>query len=112
MRYEKIIEYANSKSLVVSEAPNNGLKMNYEVGDVHINLFIQPKNSEETWFAGYIHYAKYDKGKKYEFEIPKSVRTEEEIIKAIEVTTTIANKLNVVNEQLASIKLLSKELIN
>lgn len=68
MRYEKIIEYAKSKSLVVSEAPNNGLKMNYEVGDVHINLFIQPKNSEETWFAGYIHYAKYDKGKKYEFE--------------------------------------------
>ena len=71
MRYDKIIEYANSKSLVVSEAPNSGLKMNYEVGDVHINLFIQPKNSEETWFAGYIHYAKYDKGKKYEFEIPK-----------------------------------------
>lgn len=45
MKYEKIIEYANSKSMVVSEAPNNGLKMNYEVGDVHINLFIQPKNS-------------------------------------------------------------------
>jgi hypothetical protein len=112
MKYEKIIEYANSKSMVVSEAPNDGLKMNYEIGDVHINLFVQPKNSTETWFAGYIHYAKYDKGKKYEFEIPKSVRTEEEIIKAIEVTTTIANKLNVVNEQLASIKLLSKELTN
>lgn len=112
MKYEKIIEYANSKSMVVSEAPSNGLKMNYEIGDVHINLFIQPKNSEETWFAGYIHYAKYDKGKKYEFEIPKSVRTEEEIIKAIEVTTTIANKLNVVNEQLASIKQLTKELTN
>lgn len=43
MRYDKIIEYANSKSLVVSEAPNSGLKMNYEVGDVHINLFVQPK---------------------------------------------------------------------
>ena len=112
MRYEKIIEYANGKSLVVSEAPNGGFKMNYEVGDVHINLFIQPKNSEETWFAGYIHYAKYDKGKKYEFEIPKAIRTEEEIIKLIEVSTTVANKLNVVNEQLASIKQLTKELIN
>lgn len=86
--------------------------MNYEVGDVHINLFIQPKNSEETWFAGYIHYAKYDKGKKYEFEIPKMLRTEEEIIKLIGVSTTMANKLNVVNEQLASIKQLSKELTN
>lgn len=92
MRYEKIIEYANSKSMIVSEAPNNGLKMNYEVGDVHINLFVQPKNSTETWFAGYIHYAKYDKGKKYEFEIPKSVRTEEEIIKAIEESIATANK--------------------
>lgn len=47
MRYEKIIEYAKSKSLVVSEAPNNGLKMNYEVGDVYINLFIQPKDSTD-----------------------------------------------------------------
>lgn len=112
MRYDKIIEYANDKSLVVSEAPNGGFKMNYEVGDVHINLFIQPKNSEETWFAGYIHYAKYDKGKKYEFEIPKAIRTEEEIIKLIEVSTTVANKLNVVNEQLTSIKQLSKELTN
>lgn len=112
MRYEKIIEYVNSKSLVVSEAPNNGLKMNYEVGDVHINLFVQPKNSTETWFAGYIHYAKYDKGKKYEFEIPKALRTEDEIIKLIEVSTTVANKLNVVNEQLASIKQLTKELTN
>lgn len=112
MRYDKIIEYANGKSLVVSEAPNGGFKMNYEVGDVHINLFIQPKNSEETWFAGYIHYAKYDKGKKYEFEIPKAIRTEEEIIKLIEVSTTIADKLNVVNEQLASIKRLTKELTN
>lgn len=112
MKYEKIIEYANSKSMVVSEAPNNGLKMNYEVGDVHINLFVQPKNSTETWFAGYIHYAKYDKGKKYEFEIPKALRTEEEIIKLIEVSTTIADKLNVVNEQLASIKQLSRELTN
>lgn len=112
MKYEKIIEYANSKSMVVSEAPNNGLKMNYEVGDVHINLFVQPKNSKETYFAGYIHYAKYDKGKKYEFEIPKSVRTEEEIIKLIGVATTIADKLNIVNEQLASIKQLSKELTN
>lgn len=93
MRYEKIIEYAKSKSLVVSEAPNNGLKMNYEVGDVHINLFIQPKNSEETWFAGYIHYAKYDKGKKYEFEIPKSVRTEEEVINLIDKSISISNKL-------------------
>lgn len=112
MKYEKIIEYANSKSLVVSETPSNGLKMNYEVGDVHINLFIQPKNSTETWFAGHIHYAKYDKGKKYEFEIPKAVRTEEEIIKSIEVVTTIAGKLNIVNEQLASIKQLTKELTN
>lgn len=112
MKYEKIIEYANSKSMVVSEAPNGGLKMNYEIGDVHINLFVQPKNSEETWFAGYIHYAKYDKGKKYEFEIPKALRTEEEIIKLIEVSTTVANKLNVVNEQLASIKQLTKELTN
>lgn len=112
MRYEKIIEYAKNKSMIVSEAPNSGLKMNYEVGDVHINLFVQPKNSTETWFAGYIHYAKYDKGKKYEFEIPKALRTEEEIIKLIGVSTTIANKLNVVNEQLASIKLLSKELTN
>lgn len=112
MRYDKIIEYANSKSLVVLEAPNSGLKMNYEVGDVHINLFVQPKNSTETWFAGYIHYAKYDKGKKYEFEIPKAIRTEEEIIKLIEVSTTVANKLNVVNEQLASIKQLTKELTN
>ena len=112
MRYDKIIEYANGKSLVVSEAPNGGFKMNYEVGDVHINLFVQPKNSEETWFAGYIHYAKYDKGKKYEFEIPKAIRTEEEIIKLIEVSTTMANKLNVVNEQLASIKQLTKELTN
>lgn len=112
MRYEKIIEYANSKAMVVSEAPSNGLKMNYEVGDVYINLFIQPKNSEEMWFAGYIHYAKYDKGKKYEFEIPKAIRTEEEIIKLIEVSTTVANKLNVVNEQLASIKQLTKELTN
>jgi hypothetical protein len=112
MRYDKIIEYANSKSLVVSESPNSGLKMNYEVGDVHINLFVQPKNSTETWFAGYIHYAKYDKGKKYEFEIPKAIRTEEEIIKLIEVSTTVANKLNVVNEQLASIKQLTKELTN
>ena len=112
MRYDKIIEYANSKSLVVSEVPNSGLKMNYEVGDVHINLFVQPKNSTETWFAGYIHYAKYDKGKKYEFEIPKAIRTEEEIIKLIEVSTTVANKLNVVNEQLASIKQLTKELTN
>ena len=112
MRYDKIIEYANGKSLVVSEAPNYGLKMNYEVGDVHINLFIQPKNSDETWFAGYIHYAKSDKGKKYEFEIPKAIRTEEEIIKLIEVSTTVANKLNVVNEQLASIKQLTKELTN
>lgn len=112
MRYNKIIEYANGKSLVVSEAPNSGLKMNYEVGDVHINLFVQPKNSTETWFAGYIHYAKYDKGKKYEFEIPKAIRTEEEIIKLIEVSTTVANKLNVVNEQLASIKQLTKELTN
>ena len=34
----------------------------------------------------------------------------EEIIKLIEVSTTVANKLNVVNEQLASIKQLSKEL--
>ena len=112
MKYEKIIEYAKSKSLAILEAPNDGLKMNYEIGDVHINLFIQPKNSEETWFAGYIHYAKYDKGKKYEFEIPKSLRTEEEIIKLIEVSTTIADKLNVVNEQLASIKQLTKELTN
>lgn len=32
MRYEKIIEYANSKSMIVSETPNNGLKMNYEIG--------------------------------------------------------------------------------
>lgn len=112
MRYDKIIEYANSKSLVVSEAPNSGLKMNYEVGDVHINLFVQPKNSTETWFAGYIHYAKYDKGKKYEFEIPKALRTDEEIIKLIEIAATIADKLNVVNEQLASIKQLTKELTN
>lgn len=112
MKYEEIIEYANSKSMVVSEAPNNGLKMNYEVGDVHINLFVQPKNSKETYFAGYIHYAKYDKGKKYEFEIPKALRTEEEIIKLIGVATTIADKLNIVNEQLASIKQLSKELTN
>lgn len=52
MRYEKITEYAKSKSMIVSEAPSDGLKMNYEVGDVHINLFIQPKNSTETWFAG------------------------------------------------------------
>ena len=86
--------------------------MNYEVGDGHINLFIQPKNSEETWFAGYIHYAKYDKGKKYEFEIPKALRTDDEIIKSIEIVTTIADKLNIVNEQLASIKQLSKELTN
>lgn len=112
MRYDKIIEYANSKSLVVSEVPNSGLKMNYEVGDVHINLFVQPKNSTETWFAGYIHYAKYDKGKKYEFEIPKALRTDEEIIKLIEIAATIADKLNVVNEQLASIKQLTKELTN
>ena len=112
MRYEKIVEYARSKSLVVSEAPSNGLKMSYEVGDVHINLFTQPKNSTETWFAGYIHYAKYDKGKKYEFEIPKALRTDEEIIKLIEIAATIADKLNVVNEQLASIKQLSKELTN
>lgn len=112
MKYEKIIEYANSKSMVVSEAPNNGLKMNYGVGDVHINLFVQPKNSKETYFAGYIHYAKYDKGKKYEFEIPKALRTEDEIIKLIEVATTIADRLNIVNEQLASIKQLSKELTN
>ena len=86
--------------------------MNYEGGDAQINLFIQPKNSTETWFAGYIHYAKYDKGKKYEFEIPKSLRTEEEIIKSIEVSTTIADKLNIVNERLASIKQLTKELTN
>ena len=33
MRYEKIIEYAKNKSLVVSEAPNDGLKMNYEIGE-------------------------------------------------------------------------------
>ena len=112
MRYEKIVEYAKSKSLVFSEAPSNGLKMNYEIGDVHINLFIQPKNSTETWFAGYIHYAKYDKGKKYEFEIPKALRTDEEIIKLIEIAATIADKLNVVNEQLASIKQLTKELTN
>lgn len=112
MKYEKIIEYANSKSLAILEAPNDGLKMNYEIGDVHINLFVQPKNSTETWFAGYIHYAKYDKGKKYEFEIPKALRTEDEIIKLIEVATTIADRLNIVNEQLASIKQLSKELTN
>ena len=112
MRYEKIVEYARSKSLVVSEAPSNGLKMSYEVGDVHINLFTQPKNSTETWFAGHIHYAKYDKGKKYEFEIPKALRTDEEIIKLIEIAATIADKLNVVNEQLASIKQLTKELTN
>lgn len=112
MRYEKIVEYAKNKSLVVSEALSNGLKMNYEVGDVHINLFIQPKNSEETWFAGYIHYAKYDKGKKYEFEIPKALRTDDEIIKLIGVSTTIADKLNIVNEQLTSIKQLTKELTN
>lgn len=93
MRYEKIIEYANNKSLVVSEAPNNGLKINYEVGDVHINLFVQPKNSTETWFAGYIHYAKYDKGKKYEFEIPKALRTEEEIIKLIDTCIHSAARL-------------------
>lgn len=92
MRYDKIIEYANSKSLVVSEAPNSGLKMNDEVGDVHINLFVQPKNSTETWFAGYIHYAKYDKGKKYEFEIPKSLRTEKELIELIEESIATANK--------------------
>lgn len=112
MKYEKIIEYANSKSLAILETPNDGLKMNYEIGDVHINLFVQPKNSTETWFAGYIHYAKYDKGKKYEFEIPKALRTEDEIIKLIEVATTIADRLNIVNEQLASIKQLSKELTN
>lgn len=112
MKYEKIIEYANSKSLAILEAPNDGLKMNYEIGDVHINLFVQPKNSTETWFAGYIHYAKCDKGKKYEFEIPKALRTEDEIIKLIEVATTIADRLNIVNEQLASIKQLSKELTN
>lgn len=112
MKYEKIIEYANSKSLAILEAPNDGLKMNYEIGDVHINLFVQPKNSTETWFAGYIHYAKYDKGKKYEFEIPKALRTEDEIIKLIEVATTIADRLNIVNEQLVSIKQLSKELTN
>ena len=70
------------------------------------------KNSTETWFAGYIHYAKYDKGKKYEFEIPKALRTDEEIIKLIEIAATIADKLNVVNEQLASIKQLTKELTN
>lgn len=112
MKYEKIIEYANSKSMVVSEAPNNGLKMNYEVGDVHINLFIQPKNSGENWFAGIIHYVEYGKGKEYELEIPKALRTEDEIIKLIEVSTTVVNKLSIVNEQLASIKQLTKELTN
>lgn len=40
MRYEKIIEYANSKSLVVSEAPNSGLKMNYEVGGMYTLIYL------------------------------------------------------------------------
>ena len=94
----------------VSEMPGDGVKMSKEIGDTSVNIFVKTNGSGEYWFAGFISYIANRRYHREKVESSKVVKTEEEIIKLIEITLAIANKLNIISEHSLEVERLEKEL--
>ena len=112
MKYDKIAEYMNSISSSVSEMTGDGVKMSKEIGDTSVNIFVTTNHSGQYWFAGFISYTANEGYQREKIESSRIANTEEEIIKLIEITLSIATKLNSISEQYSEIKRLGKELTN
>lgn len=112
IKYGKIAEYMNSISSSVSEMPGDGVKMGKEIGDTSVNIFVTTSSSGQYWFAGFISYTANVGYQREKIETDRFVNTEEEVIKLIEITLSIATKLNIISEQSFEVQRLGKELAN
>ena len=112
IKYGKIAEYMNSISSSVSEMPGDGVKMGKEIGDTSVNIFVTTSSSGQYWFAGFISYTANGGYQREKIETDRFVNTEEEVIKLIEITLSIATKLNIISEQFFEVQRLGKELAN
>ena len=110
MKYNKIIDYMTGVSSSVSEMHGEGVKMSKEIGDTSVSIFVKTNSSGEYWFAGFISYIANRRYNREKIESSKVVKTEEEIIKLIEITIAMANKLNVISEKYLEVERLEREL--
>ena len=109
MKYDKIMNYITRITSSVSEMPGEGVKMSKEIGDTSVNIFVTTKGSGEYWFAGFISYVANRRYQREEIESSMVIKTEE-VIKLIEITLAMANKLSVISEQYLEVERLEREL--
>ena len=104
------MDYITGISSSVSEMPSDGVKMSKEIGDTSVTIFVKTNSSGEYWFAGFISYIANRRYHREKIESSMVVKTEEEIIKLIEITLVIATKLNIISEKYLEVERLEKEL--
>ena len=112
-RFSKIEEYINSTSLTIHHTYISSMSFSGTIYQkVYLSLTIEVLETGEYWCTGHMSYMGYCNDESDIIHIAKRVNTEEEVIKLIEITLSIATKLNIISEQSFEVQRLGKELAN
>lgn len=112
-RFSKIEEYINSTSSTIHHTYISSMSFSGTIYQkVYLSLTIEVLETGEYWCTGHMSYMGYCNDESDIIHIAKSVNTEEEVIKLIEITLSIATKLNIISEQSFEVQRLGKELAN
>ena len=110
--FEEIEEYVfKNTSLTITEPYMDSITIFGKVGTLtDIDLAIEFIGDGVYECSGTISYQGYDANPTNILAIRKFTKSEEEVIKLIDITLSIATKLNSISEQYSEIKRLGKEL--